>query len=87
MEPDPDGPSAERVEMRPLGDIGLMAEMTEEGGDCGLVLELLGCLGGYRTTVRDTLRDGQDETSRLEEVGGLERACCGIHRVARQPQS
>ena len=49
----------------------------EEGGDCGLVLELLGFLGGYRTTVRDTLRDGQDETSRLEEVGGLERACLG----------
>ena len=48
MEPDPDGPSAERVEMRPLGDIGLMAEMTEEGGDCGLVLELLGCLGALR---------------------------------------
>ena len=45
-------------------DTGLMAEMAEEGGDCGVVLELLGCLGGYRTTVRDTLREGQDETSR-----------------------
>ena len=68
---------AERLELRPLGDIGLMAEMAKEGGDSGLVLELLGCLGGYCTTVRDSLRDGQDETNRLEEVGGLERACLG----------
>ena len=71
------GGQAESAELTPPGDTGLMAEMAEEGGDCGLVLELLGCLGGYRTTVRDTLRDGQDETSRLEEVGGLERACLG----------
>ena len=68
---------AERLELRPLGDIGLMAEMAKEGGDSGLVLELLGCLGGYCTTMRDSLRDGQDETNRLEEVGGLERACLG----------
>ena len=68
-------------------DTGLMAEMAEEGGDCGLVLELLGCLGGYRTTVRDTLRDGQDETSRLEEVGDWRELVPGIHRVARRPQS
>lgn len=52
------------------------------------MLELLELFGGYYITVRDTLRDGQDETSRLEEVGGLERACLGHpHRVARQPQS
>ena len=70
------GGQAESMELTPPGDIGLMAEMAEEG-DSGLVLELLGCLGGYHTTVRDTLRDGQDETSRLEEVGGLERACLG----------
>ena len=74
MEPDPAVRSGREVGAE---DTGLMAEMAEEGGDCGLVLELLGCLGGYRTTVRDTLRDGQDETSRLEEVGGLERACLG----------
>ena len=65
MGPEPGGRSGRE---HGAEDIGLMAEMAEEGGDCGLLLELLGFLGGYRTTVRDSLRDGQDETSRLEET-------------------
>ena len=44
--------------------------MAEEGGDYGLMLELLGFLGGYRIT----LRDGEQK-SRLEVVGGLGGAC------------
>ena len=67
------GGQAESVELM-SGDIGLMAEMAEEGGDCGLVLELLGFLGRYHTTVRDALRDGE-EKSRLEVAGGLGGAC------------
>ena len=71
------GGQTERVELRAAGDIGLMAEMAEEGGDCGLALELLGSLGRYCTTLRDALREGQDETSRLEEVGALPRSLFG----------
>ena len=44
--------------------------MAEEGGDYGLMLELLGFLGGYRIT----LRDGEQK-SRLVVVGGLGGAC------------
>ena len=60
----------ESVELRAPGDTALMAEMAEEGGDCGLALELLGSLGGYRITLRDALRDGE-EKRRLEVAGGL----------------
>ena len=67
------GSQAESVELM-SGDIGLMAEMAEEGGDCGLALELLGFLGRYCTTVRDALRDGE-EKSRLGVAEGLGGAC------------
>ena len=48
--------------------------MAEEGGDCGLMLELLGFLGGYLITLRDALRD-KEAKSRLEVAGGLGGAC------------
>ena len=35
-----------------------------------MALELLGSLGGYRITLRDALRNGE-EKSRLEVAGGL----------------
>ena len=38
-----------------------MAEVAEEGEDCGLVLEFLGFLGGIRITLRDALRDKEEE--------------------------
>ena len=43
------------------GDIGLKAEMAEKGGDYALMLELLGFLGVYRITLRDALRDKEEE--------------------------
>ena len=43
-----------------------------------MALELLGSLGRYCTILRDALRDGQDETSRLEEVGVLARSFFGV---------
>ena len=42
-----------------------------------MALGLLGSSGRYCTTLRDALRDGQDETSRLEEVGALARSFFG----------
>ena len=51
-----------------------MAEMAEEGGDCGLMLELLGFLDGYQITLRDALRD-KEEKSRREGAVGLGGAC------------
>ena len=38
-----------------------MAEVAEEGGDFRLMLELLGFLDGYRITLRDALRDKEEE--------------------------
>lgn len=53
-----------------------MAEMAEEGGDFLVLVLELQVLWWMYITVRDTLRDGQDETSRLEEVGGDWKGCC-----------
>ena len=50
------GGQAESMELMSW-DIRLMAEVAEEGEDCGLVLEFLGFLGGIRITLRDALRD------------------------------
>lgn len=59
MEADPGGRSDRERGAESSWDTAVTAEMAEEGGDCGLALELLGSLGGYRITLRDALRDGK----------------------------
>ena len=58
MGPEPGGRSGRE---HGAEDIGLMAEMAEEGGDCGLMLELLRFLDGCCITLRDALRDKEEE--------------------------